>query len=237
MNKRSAKKRPSVNNNTAEQYTKYKGPADVDSRDPSALGSLSLSLVKDQLIAKMSVRHDWYQSDAKVVVTVMLKNPKEKNYKVEIKPQHLNMIADGYELNLRLYAPVNVERSSYKDYPSKVEITLAKETGLRWEALEAKKETAAHALIALPPMHKKNWDTLAKELEKKEEEEAQSEEALQRLFKKIYSSSSPEVQKAMNKSFSESGGTVLSTNWNEVSKQPVEVKPPEGTEFKKWDEV
>uniref|UniRef100_A0A1B0AB01 SGS domain-containing protein n=1 Tax=Glossina pallidipes TaxID=7398 RepID=A0A1B0AB01_GLOPL len=185
----------------------------------------------------MSVRHDWYQSDAKVVVTVLLKNAKEKNYKVTIEPQHFNMTADGYELDLRLYAPINVERSSYKDYPSKVEITLAKQEGIRWESLETKTVTAAPALIAPPPIHKKNWDSLAKEVEKKEEEEAQSEEALQRLFKKIYSSSSPEVQKAMNKSFSESGGTVLSTNWNEVSKQQVEVKPPEGTEFKKWDEV
>lgn len=37
------------------------------------------------------------------------------------------------------------------------------------------------------------------------------------------------------KSFSESGGTVLSTNWDDVKKGKVEVKPPEGTEFKKWD--
>ncbi|KAI9583534.1 hypothetical protein GQX74_005282 [Glossina fuscipes] len=176
----------------------------------------------------MSIRHDWYQSDAKVVVTVLLKNAKEKNYKVTIESKHLNMTADGYELDLRLYAPINVERSFYKDYPSKVEITLAKQAGIRWESLETK--TASVAPIAPPPIHKKNWDSLAKEVEKKEEEEAQSEEALQRLFKKIYSSSSPEVQKAMNKSFSESGGTVLSTNWNEVSKQQVEVKPPEASD-------
>jgi suppressor of G2 allele of SKP1 len=40
----------------------------------------------------------------------------------------------------------------------------------------------------------------------------------------------------MNKSFQESGGTVLSTNWNEVAKEKVTVKPPDGVEFKKWDE-
>lgn len=33
----------------------------------------------------------------------------------------------------------------------------------------------------------------------------------------------------------ESGGTVLSTNWKEVAKQKVDVKPPDGMEFKKWD--
>lgn len=33
----------------------------------------------------------------------------------------------------------------------------------------------------------------------------------------------------------ESGGTVLSTNWEEVGSKRVEVKPPDGMEFKKWE--
>lgn len=181
----------------------------------------------------MSVRHDWYQSDAKVVITVMLKNAKDKNYKVDIEKQRVHMTADDYLLDIKLFAPINVERSSYKDFPSKVEITLAKEVGIRWESLEEKLEPKP-VTAKPPPIHKKDWDSLAKEVEKSEEEEAKSEEALQRLFKKIYSSSSPEVQKAMNKSFSESGGTVLSTNWQEVGQSKVDVKPPEGCEFHKW---
>lgn len=32
------------------------------------------------------------------------------------------------------------------------------------------------------------------------------------------------------------GGTVLSTNWNEVGSGKVDVKPPSGTEFRPWDE-
>lgn len=32
----------------------------------------------------------------------------------------------------------------------------------------------------------------------------------------------------------ESGGTVLSTNWKEVAGKKVEVKPPDGMEYKKW---
>jgi len=34
----------------------------------------------------------------------------------------------------------------------------------------------------------------------------------------------------------ESGGTVLSTNWNQVAKDKVTVSPPDGVEFKKWGE-
>ncbi|KAH8384083.1 hypothetical protein KR009_012019 [Drosophila setifemur] len=180
----------------------------------------------------MSVRFDWYQSEAKVVITVLLKNAADKNYKVEIEAQRVHMTADGYELDLKLLHPIVVERSSHKAYPSKVEITLGKETGVRWENLE-QKEKAVPAAPALAQA--KNWDRLVSEEEKIDDKEAKGEAALNNLFKKIYSTSSPEVQKAMNKSFQESGGTVLSTNWGEVSKDKVTVKPPEGTEFREWE--
>ncbi|XP_017073408.1 protein SGT1 homolog [Drosophila eugracilis] len=178
----------------------------------------------------MSVRHDWYQSETKVVITVLLKNAADKNYAVEISQNRVHMTADGYELDLNLLHPIVVERSSHKAFPSKVEITLAKETGVRWENLEEK------AVVAVPVKPKaKNWDRLVSEEEKIDEKEAKGETALNNLFKKIYSTSSPEVQKAMNKSFSESGGTVLSTNWSEVGKEKVNVKPPDGTEFREWE--
>lgn len=55
------------------------------------------------------------------------------------------------------------------------------------------------------------------------------------FFKKLYSGASDEVRKAMIKSFTESGGTALSTNWADVSKGTVPVQPPDGMEAKKWD--
>jgi suppressor of G2 allele of SKP1 len=38
----------------------------------------------------------------------------------------------------------------------------------------------------------------------------------------------------MMKSFSESGGTVLSTNWKDIGAKRTEIKPPTGMEFKKY---
>lgn len=76
----------------------------------------------------------------------------------------------------------------------------------------------------------KTWDNVVKEVEKEEEENGSVDE----LFKKIYSQSDEATRKAMNKSFLESGGTVLSTNWNEVGAKKVEMKPPSDCEFKKW---
>ena len=34
---------------------------------------------------------------------------------------------------------------------------------------------------------------------------------------------------------SESGGTVLSTNWKDIEKQKTEVKAPDGMEYKKYE--
>jgi suppressor of G2 allele of SKP1 len=41
---------------------------------------------------------------------------------------------------------------------------------------------------------------------------------------------SDDAKRAMMKSYQESQGTVLSTNWQEVGKEKVEIKPPSGME-------
>lgn len=65
----------------------------------------------------------------------------------------------------------------------------------------------------IPRFTKKNWDAIIDEFEKEEEKEQNVND----LFKQIYQSGDDEVRKAMNKSFQESGGTVLSTNWANVA--------------------
>lgn len=81
----------------------------------------------------------------------------------------------------------------------------------------------------------KDWDKIASEIEKEEEEEAkEGGGSVEELFRRIYSSSSEETRRAMMKSFTESGGTVLSTNWDEVGRKKTEVKPPEGCEYRQW---
>merc|ERR1712080_4616 len=89
---------------------------------------------------------------------------------------------------------------------------------------------------ACPTAAAKNWDRVAVDLEKElGDDKAEGEAALNEMFQKIYADSSDETKRAMNKSFSESGGTVLSTNWNEIKEGKTEVKAPDGMEWKKWD--
>lgn len=77
----------------------------------------------------------------------------------------------------------------------------------------------------------KNWDKIAKEIEEQEKDEGNVDD----FFKKLYEGADEDARRAMVKSFQESGGTVLSTNWKDVGEKKVEVKPPDGCEFKKWD--
>ncbi|OJD19193.1 hypothetical protein AJ78_00806 [Emergomyces pasteurianus Ep9510] len=46
------------------------------------------------------------------------------------------------------------------------------------------------------------------------------------FFKKLYANADPDTRRAMVKSYYESEGTALSTNWSEVGKGKVEVAPP-----------
>lgn len=87
----------------------------------------------------------------------------------------------------------------------------------------------------------KNWEKLADTELKKEKEKSLSEDpnvggdnAVNGFFQQLFAGADEDTRRAMMKSYSESGGTALSTNWAEVGKGPVEVKPPEGSVYKKW---
>ncbi|KAH8805766.1 SGS domain-containing protein [Xylogone sp. PMI_703] len=90
----------------------------------------------------------------------------------------------------------------------------------------------------------KNWDAVATSALKaerkpgaKEEDDVDDEEEgdpMGGFFKKLYKNADPDTRRAMIKSYQESNGTALSTNWEEVKKGPVETKPPEGVEAKSW---
>ncbi|KAK0720128.1 SGS domain-containing protein [Lasiosphaeris hirsuta] len=93
-----------------------------------------------------------------------------------------------------------------------------------------KPETAAAP--AYPTSSKsgpKDWDKLG------DDDEDDGKSDVNFFFKQLYKGATPEQQRAMMKSFVESNGTALSTDWNDVKSRTVETIPPEGIEAKKWE--
>lgn len=142
----------------------------------------------------------------------------------------------NYELNLNLSHEINPERSSFKVMTTKIEIKLCKVSAGKWSVLEKKSDEASEK--EKPPTYptsslaKHDWNKLEKELEKEADKDADSD--VNGLFRKIFRDGDANLQRAMMKSFQESNGTVLSTNWDDVKKKTVEVKPPEGVEYKRF---
>jgi suppressor of G2 allele of SKP1 len=81
------------------------------------------------------------------------------------------------------------------------------------------------------PRSRNKWDSFKAEDENgKAEEDANIDD----FFKKLYADADDDTRRAMMKSYQESGGTALSTNWTDVSKGKVETKAPDGMEARKW---
>jgi suppressor of G2 allele of SKP1 len=92
-----------------------------------------------------------------------------------------------------------------------------------WDAIAAE---------SLKSSSSKDKDKGANELDGMDDEEG---DPLNAFFKQLYAKSDPDTRRAMMKSYTESGGTALSTNWDEVGKARVKVSPPEGMVEKKFE--
>lgn len=105
----------------------------------------------------------------------------------------------------------------------------AKATPAAPTATQKPTTTAAPAYPTSSRSGPKNWDNLG------EGEDDDGKDDVNAFFKTLYKGATPEQQRAMMKSFIESNGTALSTDWNDVGNRKVETVPPEGVEAKKWD--
>lgn len=147
---------------------------------------------------------------------------------------------------------IRPDESGFKVLATKVDVTLVKARPARWEALEASPGSvsapvaAASGASTTAPSDggsldarkrgtRNKWDTL--DVDEKGPGQGGEENGngeLQDFFQKLYADADDDTRRAMMKSYQESGGTHLSTNWGEVSKARVETKPPDGMEARKW---
>lgn len=203
-------------------------------------------------------RHEWYQTQDKVCVSVFAKKVPAEHVQVEFGPATLLVVigppderGNVYRLDLSLFADLVPEQCKFAVLTSKVEITLQKNALVQWTNLEGTGKPAVpqplnfsdpdNTVRPAYPTSKtskkpKDWDKLESELKAEEKDEKlEGDAALNKLFKDIYGNADEETRRAMNKSYQESGGTVLSTNWNEVGQKKVEGSPPTGMEAKQYE--
>ncbi|KAJ4993575.1 SGT1-like protein A [Stagonosporopsis vannaccii] len=206
------------------------------------------------------IKEDWYQSNDTVTINILAKGA--DGVTVDFDKDSLSVsfpvAGSGAEYNFNLdplFAQIDPAGSKFRVTPNKVEITLKKASpGTKWKSLEGDRlvessegstNTLPHHILsgkpiadsapAYPTSSKsgaKNWDKVAAEdLDDKDEIEG---DETSHFFKKLYGGATPEQQRAMMKSYQESGGTVLSTDWNNVGSKTIVPEPPEGMEAKKY---
>ncbi|KAF8359758.1 hypothetical protein PRIPAC_94753 [Pristionchus pacificus] len=183
-------------------------------------------------------RHDLFQTDFLVTLTIFKKGCTLDDCKVSFSSRQIT-VRTGEDVIFvgELGGEVKKDEITVKVTPSKVEVGLPKEVAGRWNNLIEKKEEAETSTVVRPDGGKKNWDKIEKEaVKEEEEEETTGDAAVHKMFKKIYGDANDDVKKAMMKSYQESGGTVLSTNWAEIGSKKTEVKAPDSMEYKKFEQ-
>ncbi|KAK9370116.1 SGS domain-containing protein [Lipomyces kononenkoae] len=198
--------------------------------------------------ATTKVRHEWYQTPEDVTFTLFVKNAPKSATVVSILKDSFSItypLPSGSEFNFEigpLASEIDPEKSKYVVLSTKIEVKLRKVVPGKWAALEASDAEAATkqgAIPSYPTSSKKghkNWDAVAHDIASTDltgdEDTGDSAAA---FFKQLYEGADDDTKRAMMKSYVESNGTALSTNWAEVKKEAVKTEPPKGMEEKKWE--
>lgn len=174
------------------------------------------------------IKYDWYQREEDIIITLFVKIINKENVNIKFTDDSVSIsLTDDKNaiknLHLVLHDCIRSPECSYKIHTTKVEIRLKKLKNILWSNLEKKK-------LDCNVKQQINWDKIVNS----ETAGDETNTDISKFFQKIYSDGSDEVKKAMIKSFYESRGTVLTTNWNEASSQEVNIQPPDGLEWKKW---
>lgn len=197
-----------------------------------------LSEIKAKKIGNVKFSNNWFQTDDAVIVTLDSNIALNKTIiSVKLEKRCIGVYYEEFKVHeIILGNAINVEASSYKVLTQKIEIKLVKDTkGFNWITLD---EKSKNEVQKYPTSMKKDFSQINQQIDnelKKDQTDPSGNDAMMYLFKEIYANASEETKRAMQKSYATSGGTVLSTNWDEVrSKDYAGKDRPEAPEGQLW---
>jgi len=168
-------------------------------------------------------------------VNVYVKNVDSEKLTVTFNPREVNFEYGDQKLVLEpLPKDIDTEKSNFRIMKMKVEVGLVKKIAGRWHAITGEEDESVKIVPLEPstsssPKPKKNWDGITTSILTNEKEKTTNEDpnvggdaAANEMFAKLYADADEDVKKAMIKSYTESNGTSLSMNWDEVKKAKVE---------------
>lgn len=193
-------------------------------------------------------KFDWYQNPTYVFISYKVASPQvSQDAEVIFDENSVTLTYKDQTIKIDLTNQIVPEGSSKSVSAKKIELKLKKAIeNVNWMGVEKGGEAKLLATATpittgsvQPPSYptssknKKNWDSINKEITKQEsQDKPEGDSALNALFKQIYERADENTRRAMIKSYQTSGGTVLSTNWDEVVTKDYEGKDrpdaPEG---------
>ena len=197
-------------------------------------------------------RFEWFQSPTTVTLTFYIKGRSDADLGVDATDRSITVcirLGDNRDYTYTvetLYGTIDAAKITKSVRPTKIEVVLPKAAGggPMWPTIEMKggdlvtTHSASHAPSAsqsdlqYPSSKGKDWNKW--KLTEEEEKSLSTEDGTNAFFKQIFGNGSDEQRRAMMKSYVESGGTVLSTNWQDVGSRHVQGEAPKGMEMKQW---
>ncbi len=176
-------------------------------------------------------RSDWYQTQSDVNVSLFIKQAPKDKTKVLFEEQSVRVefpldSGDVFSHSIDLKEPIDPNASKFNVFGTKIELILKKTERINWTTLKSnavKDTNSGPDVKTYPSTSKKDWNKIASQYNDEIKEDNQSS---MDFFKEVYADADDDTKRAMMKSYVESKGTALSTDWKQVGSQKVEVESP-----------